>query len=177
MSRNMEIKAHLSELDTVRIRDCLTPDELATGKVLSQRDVYFDHVPDGGRLKLRYLDNIGQLISYSRPNVMANKLSKYDIYTTNNPSQLEQVLSLSYGILVIVSKKRQVYMIGQTRLHIDQVDDLPGFYIELEVVLTPNQSENDGSLIATSLMERFEITKKQLIDRSYSDLILDRITS
>lgn len=42
------------------------------------------------------------------------------------------ILSESMGILGVVKKIRHLFIVGQTRVHIDQVDGL-GNFIELEV--------------------------------------------
>lgn len=41
-------------------------------------------------------------------------------------------MSKAHGILGVVRKKRMLFMVGQTRIHIDQVDGL-GNFVELEV--------------------------------------------
>jgi len=43
------------------------------------------------------------------------------------------ILSHCNGVFGIVNKTRQLYMIGQTRIHIDDVDNLIGKFIEIEV--------------------------------------------
>ena len=45
---------------------------------------------------------------------------------------LQTVLSRSLGIKGIVKKKREIYMVGQTRVHVDEVEGL-GNFMELEV--------------------------------------------
>lgn len=42
------------------------------------------------------------------------------------------ILSESMGVVGVVKKIRQLFIVGQTRIHIDQVDGL-GNFIELEV--------------------------------------------
>lgn len=62
-------------------------------------------------------------------------------------------------------------MIGQTRVHIDEVDGL-GEFLELEVVLRPDQSEEDGQEIAHDLLREFKISPQDLISEAYIDLLL-----
>jgi len=78
-------------------------------------------------------DGSTELIFYERPDLAGPKLCSYDKVTLNpNVSQsLINILSQSIGIFGIVNKTRQLYMIGQTRIHIDKVDDL-GDFIEIE---------------------------------------------
>lgn len=63
-------------------------------------------------------------------------------------------------------------MIGQTRVHCDQVENL-GDFAELEVVLEDDQSVEYGTKIAKELMTKLEIDdEKNLISGAYMDLIL-----
>ena len=59
---------------------------------------------------------------------------------------------------------------GQTRVHLDEVEGL-GTFVELEVVLRPDQSPAEGTLIATGLMKKLGISDDQLVDRAYLDLL------
>ena len=48
---------------------------------------------------------------------------------------------------------------GQTRIHIDQVEGL-GEFLELEVVLEPGQTDLEGEKIAAALLAEFGIEKE-----------------
>jgi adenylate cyclase class IV len=61
-------------------------------------------------------------------------------------------------------------MVGQTRIHLDDVQGL-GKFIELEVVLNHGQSDADGNAIAESLMHKLGINPMDLIDTAYMDLL------
>jgi adenylate cyclase class IV len=51
------------------------------------------------------------------------------------------ILTKTLGTTGVVTKTRNLYRVGQTRIHIDQVQGL-GDFLELEVVLRPEQSES-----------------------------------
>jgi predicted adenylyl cyclase CyaB len=55
-------------------------------------------------------------------------------------------------------------------VHIDRVDGL-GDFLELEVVLRPDQSEDQGKQIAEELLTELGIEKNQLIAEAYVDLL------
>ena len=74
------------------------------------------------------------------------------------------------GCIGEVKKTRILYLIGQTRVHIDRVDGL-GDFLELEVVLRPDQSEDQGKQIAEELLTELGIGKNQLIAEAYVDLL------
>ena len=62
-------------------------------------------------------------------------------------------------------------MVGQTRVHCDQVEGL-GDFLELEVTLSEGESEEKGVQIANELMEKLGVAKDDLISGAYMDLIL-----
>ena len=68
-------------------------------------------------------------------------------------------------------KTRRLFMVGQTRVHCDQVEGL-GDFLELEVTLSEGESEERGVQIANELMEKLGVAKDDLISGAYMDLIL-----
>jgi predicted adenylyl cyclase CyaB len=81
-----------------------------------------------------------------------------------------EILSATLGSTRVVRKKRTLYMIGQTRVHLDEVEGL-GDFIELEVVLRAGQSDEEGKNIADRLLAEFRIDSKHLIGEAYIDLL------
>jgi predicted adenylyl cyclase CyaB len=73
----------------------------------------------------------------------------------------------------VVRKTRILYLIGQTRVHVDEVQGL-GDFLELEVVLRPGQSELEGKNIVTALLSEFGIAQNELIAEAYVDLLARR---
>ena len=139
-------------------------------QILHQEDVFFQ--TGTGRLKLRILsDTIGKLIHYERPNTSGIKLSSYLIYETSRPDELRNLLAASLGEIITVKKKRELYITGQTRIHLDEVDEL-GSFMELEVVLNSNQIPEDGRIIASELMKTLSVNESDLVPCAYADLLL-----
>jgi predicted adenylyl cyclase CyaB len=166
MAVNIEIKARVHDFDRLcekakRISD--TPCQ-----VIPQEDTFFN-CPQG-RLKLRELSpRHGQLVYYRRADIHGPKHSDYTIFETNQPAELKELLTAAYGVRGVVSKIRYLFMVGQTRIHLDKVKDL-GEFMELEVVLKPSQSDTEGETIAKSLMQQLGIQEQDLIDSAYMDL-------
>jgi predicted adenylyl cyclase CyaB len=77
---------------------------------------------------------------------------------------------LAYGIRGVVKKNRYLYMVGQTRIHLDEVEGL-GHFMELEVVMREGQSDAEGQAIAEDLMRRLGIREDALIEGAYMDLL------
>jgi predicted adenylyl cyclase CyaB len=70
----------------------------------------------------------------------------------------------------VVRKIRLLYWVGQTRIHLDEVEDL-GAFAELEVVLRPGQSEAEGLKIAENLAVELGIREEDLVEGAYIDLM------
>ena len=92
---------------------------------------------------------------------------------TDEPDRLLQVLEKAYGIHGIVRKTRKLFLIGRTRVHIDNVENL-GDFLEFEVVLSENENTNEGKTEAHRLMDQFGIENDDLIECAYVDLINDK---
>jgi len=164
---NIEIKAHARDFTEIKSRAEKLSDTPV--EIIPQDDIFFN-VPQG-RLKLRILapDN-AQLIYYTRPDQEGPKRSDYHIAYTSDPENLKRVLELSYGIRGVVKKTRYLYLVGQTRVHLDDVDGL-GYFMELEVVMKDGQSDAEGQEIAESLMAGLGVERNDLLEGAYMDMI------
>jgi predicted adenylyl cyclase CyaB len=137
--------------------------------VIPQEDTFFNTVQ--GRLKLRVLSlRKGQLIYYTRPDQEGPKRSDYHISHTSDPENLKRVLELAYGIRGEVKKTRYLYLAGQTRIHLDDVEGL-GQFMELEVVMGEGQSDAEGQAIAEGLLASLGVERSDLLEGAYMDLM------
>jgi len=167
MAVNVEIKARVRDMDALRARAEALSDRPC--QELTQEDIFF-RSPQG-RLKLRILaEDEGQLIYYERSDVAGPKSSYYLISQTTEPRTLQAVLEAAWGIRGIVRKTRYLYLVGQTRVHLDRVEGL-GDFMELEVVLRPAQSAEWGQATALGLMEALGIKTDDLVTGAYLDLL------
>jgi len=167
MPTNIEIKAVLTnraavEAAAVRLSS-------AGPETIHQEDFFFDC--DRARLKLRiFAPDRGELIRYERADVADVRGSHYLIARTPDPLILYDILATMLGTTGVVKKTRTLYLIGQTRVHVDEVRGL-GEFLEIEVVLRPGQSEVEAKSIATALLSEFGIGQEQLIAEAYVDLL------
>ncbi|AWO98332.1 Hypothetical protein SMAX5B_018717 [Scophthalmus maximus] len=169
MPSNVEIKAKVSDL--THIGEKAATLSQSEGTIILQHDTFFNC--SNGRLKLRdFMDGSGQLIFYERPDTDGPKLSRYSISPTSDPQSLQTVLSDALGVKGEVWKERRLFMIGQTRVHLDTVRGL-GHYMELEVVMRPEQTVEEGQRVAEELMEKLGVSPESLVTGAYVDLILD----
>ena len=170
MPTNIEIKARARDFEGIRSRAEKLSDTPV--QVIPQEDIFFN--VENGRLKLRILaPDRGQLIYYTRPDQQGPKRSDYHISISADPVNLKHVLELAYGIRGIVRKTRYLYLVGQTRIHLDDVKGL-GQFMELEVVLNEGQGDAEGQKIAEQLMSALGVEGADLIDGAYMDLIEDK---
>jgi adenylate cyclase len=167
MPSNIEIKARVSDFDEIRRRAEKLSDTPV--EVIPQEDTFFNTAT--GRLKLRILaQDKGQLIYYTRPDQEGPKRSDYHISLTSDPENLKRVLELAYGIRGVVRKIRYLYLVGPTRVHLDDVEGL-GQFMELEVVMGSGQSDAEGQAIAEGLMEVLGVGRNDLLEGAYLDLL------
>jgi predicted adenylyl cyclase CyaB len=167
MPRNVEIKARIESVDALLPRVQAIADS-GPSEIL-QDDTFFS-CPNG-RLKLRALsESDGELIFYQRPDSAGPKESFYVISPTASPNTLREVLSRAYGQCGRVRKHRTLFMAGRTRIHLDKVEGL-GQFLELEVVLTEDESTEAGVTVAHELLARLGISPQQSIDGAYVDLL------
>ena len=167
MPSNIEIKARVRDFNEIRRRAEQLSDRPV--EMISQEDIFF-HTPQG-RLKLRVLSqDKAQLIYYTRPDQEGPKRSDYHIFLTSDPENLKRVLELAHGIRGIVRKTRYLYLVGPTRVHLDDVEDL-GQFMELEVVLQDGQSDAEGQATAEDLMAALGVERSDLLEGAYMDLL------
>ncbi len=166
MARNIEIKARVRDLTELRTRIAAVAPAGPT--LLIQRDTFYE-VPKG-RLKLREMQHgATELIFYERANETGPKKSSYTISPVHAAS-MHELLVRFLRVRGVVSKRRELFTVGQTRIHLDDVENL-GWFLELEIVLQAEQLESDGTEIALQLMKRLGIREDDLVEQAYVDLL------
>jgi predicted adenylyl cyclase CyaB len=167
MARNVEIKARVPDMAALRNQVAAIADSGPT--LIDQDDTFFRcHT---GRLKLRVFTNgRGELIAYERPDTSGPKTSNYRITPTADPDSLRDVLTRTLGLIGRVRKRRTLFLIGATRIHLDEVEGL-GDHLEFEVVLRDDQSAEEGDALARDLLHRLEVSPEHLIAGAYLDLL------
>jgi predicted adenylyl cyclase CyaB len=166
MPRNIEIKAKVHNVNHLRLlieKIAGTPVQL-----IFQEDTFF--YSPSGRLKLRiYAPDKGELIYYQRPDQNGPKESDYIISPTTEPHSLKEVLTSACGVRGVIRKQRELYRVGQTRIHLDRVEGL-GEFLELEFVMQKGQTEAEGMETLEYLMDKLGIERKDLINCAYINM-------
>lgn len=167
MARNIEIKARVGDLAAMRRRVAGIAD--GPPETLEQTDTFF--AVKAGRLKLRQLSTArGELIFYTRSDSTQPRESEYECVPVANGPALRRLLAAALGVRGEVRKRRHVYRVGRTRVHLDEVQDL-GDFLELEVELKPGEPTAAGVEEAHSLMHRLGIEDDALVAGAYVDLL------
>ena len=167
MPTNIEIKARVHEMEHLEnnVRS-MTKSE----PILLYQEDYFFNVPHG-RLKLRVLSpGRAELIFYDRQNVAGPKQSAYSKIEIADPQAFKETLGNALGIMGVVRKIRKLYVYEQTRIHLDDVEGL-GHFMELEVMLQDDQTNEDGVAIAEEIMRQLHIDPRDLVNSAYIDLL------
>ncbi len=166
MARNVEIKARANDFAAQHTRAAALAD--GPPVLLTQRDIFYRTTH--GRLKLRLEGEHATLIGYARADASGPKLSDYRLYPVAAAEALDECLRQALPVRGIVAKTRTLYLVGQTRIHLDQVEGL-GDFLELEVVLRPEQSLAEGQALARTLMDQLGIAETDLLEVAYIDLL------
>ena len=167
----IEIKAKC--LDAETIKNILESNNADFKGIDHQIDTYFKSPI--GRLKLREGNIENTLIHYNRPNQAGPKNSQVTYLRLTPNSGIKAVLIAAMEILTIVDKKRSIYFIDNVKFHLNEVKHL-GSFVEIEAI------DETGEIGLTKLkeqcdyfMELFAIRFEDLIEVSYSDLMLETV--
>jgi predicted adenylyl cyclase CyaB len=167
MARNVEIKARLADLAASRTLVAGAADR--GPELLAQTDTFFA-VPSG-RLKLReFSDRPAELIYYRRPDTPGPSESQWAKVAVPDAAALRELLAGALGVRGQVVKRRTLFWVGRTRVHLDEVQDLGGF-LELEVVLEDGEDVSAGIEEAHRLLRLFGIAEEALVSAAYVDLL------
>ena len=163
---NIEIKARCA--DPERVREVLRQRHARSAGTDHQVDTYF-RVREG-RLKLREGNIEKALIYYRRPDQAGPKQSDVVLYPVQHAAELHAVLAAALGELVTVDKRREIYYVGNVKVHIDQVEGLGGF-VEIEAAGGEHADRDVLLRQCREYMEAFGIGDAELVAESYSDLL------
>jgi predicted adenylyl cyclase CyaB len=165
MPRNVEIKARIAGVDALTPLAARLAD---TGPVVLEQDDTFFSCPTG-RLKLRDQFAAGaELIFYQRADASGPKESFYVRTPVPDPDAMRMLLQTAYGQSGRVRKRRVLYLVGRTRIHLDRVAGL-GEFLELEVVLRDGECAAAGVVEADAIMKALGVAPEQLIQGAYVD--------
>ncbi len=171
--KNLEWKAELRDPNLAR----LICQKIGATKVakIRQTDTYYNITR--GRLKKREAvaveRGIGspepiEYIFYERPDQVGPKVSEYSILSQEELH--ERFGQAALPVWLTVTKVRELYLIGSTRIHIDDVHDL-GWHFEFEVLINSPEDADQAPSVADQLRSTFLPALGEPIRSSYSQLL------
>jgi adenylate cyclase, class 2 len=163
--QNVEFKAELKELPLARsICRALGACAIST---MQQTDTYYK-LP-AGRLKKREMPGEPtEYIFYQRPDKTHPKISTFTIYTENEA--ISRFGATALPVWLIVKKARELWMLGNVRIHLDTVEGL-GSFIEFEALVTPQQNVARCQATVGELREHFKAVLGEPLSDGYSDML------
>ncbi len=135
-----------------------------------QIDTYF-HVPRG-RFKIREGKIENALIYYLRSDSPRPRRAQIEMMPLPRRNAVRSILSSALGVLTVVDKRREIYLAGSVKIHLDRVRGL-GKFVEVEAV------SRSGGLAkiraqARKFRKLFGLASSDLVGESYSDMILKK---
>lgn len=163
--QNVEFKCELRDLELARtICAGLGASRVA---VLEQRDTYFRVF--SGRLKRRETrGEPREWIIYHRPDRVSNKVSTFTIYSEEEA--IERFGNRPMPEWVVVEKRRDLWILDEVRIHLDEVKGL-GRFLEFEALVTRKRHLGEAQRLVTSLRREFAPILGEPIAVSYCDLM------
>jgi adenylate cyclase class 2 len=167
--RNVEIKARCPDPALLRTLALLAGAEFSGEE--EQTDTYFR--TQRGRFKLRRVrGGRAELVRYERTDALGPRTSAYSVKKVRRPWLVRFLLAVRHGISVEVAKRREVWLWRGVRIHLDEVRHL-GTFVELEAVVDDIGDPDEAERRCRQLMEMLAIRNEDLVDRSYSDLLME----
>lgn len=164
MPKNLEIKVKLNSHK--EIKKILDENKIKMNELLIQKDIYYK--VDRGILKLRVENNSQTLIFYDRNEKSKKRWSNYyllDLSSVDANTYLKRFLDT----MVVVKKKRELFLYKNTRIHFDYVQGL-GYFLELETRVT--NGLKDAEKRFNFLLDLLKLKSKKEIRASYKDLLI-----
>lgn len=86
---------------------------------------------------------------------------------------LKNILIRQLGVKIVVDKRRKIYFIDNVKFHFDVVENL-GTFIEVEAIDSNEEfTLEELKRQCDKYFNFFELTQNNIVDKSYSDLILE----
>ncbi|MEJ0007379.1 MAG: class IV adenylate cyclase [Steroidobacteraceae bacterium] len=165
MARNVEIKARIAAVAALAPLAARLADAEPT--VIEQDDTFFS-CPNG-RLKLREQRGAGaELIFYRRPDQSGPKESFYLRVPVADAAAMRALLEQAHGQSGRVRKRRMLYLVGRTRIHLDVVEALESSW-NWKSCCGEGEPAAEGVMEARRLMAELGVAPGQLLEGAYVD--------
>ena len=169
MPKNYEIKFPVENYNQVKKKALALRGKFQSQNHYSEAQKDFYYKVKKARLKLRVINNsFGSLIFYDRPEEEGKRISEYLLERTKDHNEMKEILDNLFDELVTVSKKREIFIYDNIRIHLDKVKNL-GVFLEFEIIFS---SIDKAKKQMKEMIEHFGLDEDKFIKNSYSDLLL-----
>lgn len=163
--QNLEFKAELRDLSLART--IVVRLGAVHAGTFEQTDTYY-RVPSGRLKKRETVGEPTEFIFYNRPDRLAPKISQFTIYS--EPQAVERFGTTPLPVWVAVRKVRELYLLANVRIHLDQVSRL-GTFIEFEAMVANAVTVEQCQKQLADLRAALAPTLGEPIGCGYSDLL------
>jgi adenylate cyclase class 2 len=165
--RNIEVKVRVSDL--ARARAAALAAGARSRGIERQTDRYYE-LDGGRRVKLRVRDGgAAELIRYDRPETGGVRGSDYEVTPVRDAGE-GLCLVPKRSPVSIVRKRRELLLIENVRIHLDEVDEL-GTFLELEAVVDAAHDDVACRRQVADLLDVLGLTTAEPILASYGELV------
>ncbi len=168
--KNLELKAVATSLPRLRrvLREFGARQE---PQPLDQVDWYF--TTPHGRLKLRQRKGrpAAELVFYVRADSARARTSEYQKLPVADAAGMLRLLRAMFEPAACVRKRRELWLHGETRVHLDRVAGL-GTFVEIEVPFT--RDATGARRVLRRLRDQLGIGPRDVLACSYADLLAGR---
>jgi len=121
-----------------------------------------------GRLIKRVIEGEPtEWIAYHRDDSPVARVCRFKVYSENEAQN--RFGTRDMPVWAQVRKRRELWITGSVRVHVDMVDRI-GWFIELEALVSPRQNAGQCRQLIESLRNQMRIALGEAISVSYSDL-------
>jgi predicted adenylyl cyclase CyaB len=167
--RNVEVKVPLP--DPSRVRAAALALGARSRGVEVQTDRYYE-LDGGRRVKLRTrASGAAELIHYDRPETAGVRVSDYEVTPVRDVAARACLVPKDEPVAV-VRKRREVLLLENVRIHLDDVDGL-GTFLELEAVVDAEHDDATCRRQVAELLGALELAAAEPLRASYGELIRD----
>jgi adenylate cyclase, class 2 len=165
--RNIEVKVRVSGL--ARLRTAALAAGARSSGIESQTDRYYE-LDGGRRVKLRVRDGgSAELIRYDRPETGGVRASDYEVTPVRDAAAGACLVPKDPPVSV-VRKRREVLLIENVRIHLDEVDGL-GTFLELEAVVDAAHDDAACRRQVATVLDALGLATAEPIRASYGELV------
>lgn len=132
----------------------------------NQKDSYL--MPNGHILKLRECNGKTSVFKYADSHETGNKHIYESDFAGNN--LMKELLIKTWGLDKIINKQREVYSVGNVKIHIDNVEGL-GYFVEVSASSSDDSNVDTLAQQCKYYLKLMRVKDSDIVPFSYSDIM------